>query len=113
AKPGEILLGQATYRLVRDAVVAEPVDPIEAKGKAEPVPAYRLISVIAGAAGHTRGLDAPMVGRDRELHLLTDAFDRAIADRAGQLVTVLGAAGVGKSRLVQEFRQRVEGRATF
>jgi len=113
AAPGEILLGQTTYRLVRGAVVAEVIEPIEAKGKAQPVPAYRLSSVIAGAAGHTRGLDAPMVGRDRELHLLTDAFDRAIADRAGQLVTVLGAAGVGKSRLVQEFRQRVEGRATF
>jgi class 3 adenylate cyclase/tetratricopeptide (TPR) repeat protein len=112
AQPGEILLGQATYRLVRDAIVAEPMDPIEAKGKAEPVPAYRLVSVISGAAGHTRRLDAPMVGRNREIHVLTDAFDRAVADRACQLVTVLGAAGVGKSRLVQEFRERVEGRAT-
>jgi class 3 adenylate cyclase/tetratricopeptide (TPR) repeat protein len=112
AQPGEILLGQATFRLVRDAVVAEPMDPIEAKGKAEPVPAYRLVSVISGAAGHTRRLDAPMVGRNREIHVLTDAFDRAVADRACQLVTVLGAAGVGKSRLVQEFRERVEGRAT-
>jgi class 3 adenylate cyclase/tetratricopeptide (TPR) repeat protein len=113
AQPGEILLGQSTYRLVRDAVVAEPIEPIEAKGKAELVPAYRLDSVTPGAAGHARRLDAPMVGREREIHVLTDAFDRAVADRAGQLVTVLGAAGVGKSRLVQEFRQRAEGRATF
>jgi class 3 adenylate cyclase/tetratricopeptide (TPR) repeat protein len=113
AQPGEILLGQATYRLVRDAVVAEPVEPIEAKGKAAPVAAYRLGSVITGAAGHARRLDAPMVGRDREIHTLSDAFDRAVADRAGQLVTILGTAGVGKSRLVQEFRGRVEGRATF
>jgi tetratricopeptide (TPR) repeat protein len=57
--------------------------------------------------------DSPLVGRGRELHLLTDAFDRAVADRAGQLVTMLGAAGVGKSRLVQEFRNRIDGRATF
>ncbi|MDP9269991.1 MAG: AAA family ATPase [Chloroflexota bacterium] len=113
ATPGEILLGQATYRLVRDAVVAEPIEPIEAKGKAERVPAYRLSSVIAGAAGHARRLDAPLVGRDRELRLVTDAFDRAVADRASQLVTVLGTAGVGKSRLVQEFRERIESRATF
>jgi class 3 adenylate cyclase/tetratricopeptide (TPR) repeat protein len=113
AQPAEILLGQSTYRLVRDAVVAEPIEPIEAKGKAEPVPAYRLVSVTAGAAGHARRLDAPMVGRHREIHVLADAFDRAVADRAGQLVTVLGAAGVGKSRLVQELRQRVESHATF
>jgi len=113
AQPGEILLGQSTYRLVRDAVVAEPKEPIEAKGKAEPVPAYRLVSVTAGAAGHARRLDAPMVGRGREIHVLGDAFDRAVADRAGQLVTVLGAAGVGKTRLVHEFRGRVGGQATF
>ncbi|MEP6469770.1 MAG: adenylate/guanylate cyclase domain-containing protein [Chloroflexota bacterium] len=113
APPGQILLGRATYRLVRDAVVAEPVEPIQAKGKAEPVPAYRLVSVIAGAAGLSRRLDAPMVGRGRELRLLTDAFERSVADRAGQLVTMLGAAGVGKSRLVAEFRSQIGERATF
>jgi class 3 adenylate cyclase/tetratricopeptide (TPR) repeat protein len=113
APPGEILLGEATYRLVRDAVVAEQMEPIAAKGKAAPVAAYRLVSVTSGAAGHARRLDTPMVGRDRELRRLTDAFDRAVADRTGQLVTVLGTAGVGKSRLVQEFHEHVEGRATF
>jgi predicted ATPase/class 3 adenylate cyclase len=113
AQPGEILIGQATYRLVRDAVVAESIEPVDAKGKTEPVPTYRLLSVTPGAAGHARRLDSPLVGRGRELHLLTDAFDRAVADRAGQLVTMLGAAGVGKSRLVQEFRNRIDGRATF
>jgi class 3 adenylate cyclase/tetratricopeptide (TPR) repeat protein len=113
AAPGEILLGRTTYGLVRDAVVAEAVEPIEAKGKAERVPAYRLSSVIVGAAGHVRRVDAPLVGRDRELRVLDDAFARSVADRASQLVTMLGAAGVGKSRLIQEFRQRVEGRATF
>jgi class 3 adenylate cyclase len=113
AEPGEILIGQATYRLVRDAVVAESIEAVDAKGKAEPVPTYRLLSVTPGAAGHARRLDSPLVGRGRELHLLTDAFDRSVADRAGQLVTMLGAAGVGKSRLVQEFRNRINGRATF
>lgn len=113
AQPGEILLGQATYRLVRDAVLAEPIEPIEAKGKAELMPAYRLVSVTPGAAGHARRLDAPMVGRDREIHVLADAFGRAVADQAGQLVTILGSAGVGKSRLIHEFRGRVGGQAMF
>jgi class 3 adenylate cyclase/predicted ATPase len=113
APPGDILLGQLTYGLVRDAVVAEPVQPIQAKGKAEPVPAYQLVSVIAGAAGRNRRLDAPMVGRGRELRVLTDAFERSVADRASQLVTVLGAAGVGKSRLMNEFRHQLGERATF
>src|SRR6185436_11703495 len=54
APPGETLLGQLTYRLVRDAVEVEPVEPVAAKGKAEPVPAYRLVAVRAGAAGHAR-----------------------------------------------------------
>src|SRR6188508_1196656 len=98
AAPGEILLGQSTYRLVRDAVVAEPTEPIEAKGKAQPVPAYRLVSVIPSAAGRSRRLDAPMVGREWEVRTLSDGLERAVVDRAAQLVTVLGAAGVGKSR---------------
>jgi predicted ATPase/class 3 adenylate cyclase len=113
AQPGEILLGLSTYSLVRDAVVADPTEPINAKGKTEPLPAYRLDTVTAGAAGHARGLGGPMFGRDAEIRMLSDAFDRAVADQAGQLITVLGEAGVGKSRLVHEFRQRVAGRATF
>ena len=103
AAPGEILIGEETYRLTRDAVRAEPADPIAAKGKSEPLSAYRLDDVTAGAAGHTRRLDAPMVGRDRELALLGQAFDRATTDRACHLFTVMGTAGAGKTRLVEEF----------
>jgi len=113
ATPGEIVIGPLTYQLVRDAVEVEPLEPINAKGKGEPVPAYRLVSVTIGAAGHARRLNAPIVGRDRELHVMADAFDRAVEDQAGQLVTMLGAAGVGKSRLVQEFQQQAKGQATF
>ncbi|MFN8234172.1 MAG: adenylate/guanylate cyclase domain-containing protein, partial [Actinomycetota bacterium] len=65
AAPGEILIGADTHALVRDAVVAEPVDALGLKGKAEAVPAFRLIEVTAGAAGIARRLDSPMVGRDR------------------------------------------------
>src|SRR4029079_4873316 len=67
APPDGVYLGRRTYQLVRDAVEAEAVEPIAAKGKADPVPAYRLIAVREGAAGHSRRLDAPLVGRVREL----------------------------------------------
>ncbi len=108
AVPGEILLGESTYRLVRDAVVAESVPPLDVKGKAEPVKAWRLISVHPSAEGIARRRDIPIVGRQRELRLLTEAFDRAIADRACVLFTILGTPGVGKSRLVEEFLASVE-----
>ncbi|MDP8956584.1 MAG: AAA family ATPase [Actinomycetota bacterium] len=102
----EILVGEPTYRLVRDAVQVEPVEPLDLKGKAEPVPAYRLIGV-TGGEGFSRRLDAPMVGRRDEIALLTKTFERAIASRACQVVTILGQAGGGKSRLTQEFINRI------
>jgi class 3 adenylate cyclase/tetratricopeptide (TPR) repeat protein len=111
APPGEVLIGGPTYRLVRDAIVAESVQPLELKGKADAVPAFRLVSV-SGAAGRPRRMDSPMVGRDRQLALLLQLFEAAAADRACQLFTVLGSAGVGKSRLVEEFLGRLEGRAS-
>jgi len=112
AGAGEVLIGEPTYRLVRDAVVVEPIDPIDAKGKTEPVPAYRLHEVMAGAEAHARRLDAPMVGRESELRTIVDAFERSAADRACRLVTVLGEAGVGKSRLVLEALGTIGDRAT-
>jgi len=108
AEPGEILIGEPTYRLVQDAVVAEPVEPLALKGKTEPVPAYRLLQVASLSPMRTRRLDAPMVGRTRERVLLQQAFERAISDRACQLFTVLGAAGAGKSRLVEEFLSGID-----
>ena len=101
--PGEILLGETTHRLVRDAVQIEPIEPLELKGKAERVRAHRLVAVREDVAGHTRRLDSPIVGRDRELGLLERALERATAERTCHLFTLLGPAGVGKSRLVQEF----------
>jgi class 3 adenylate cyclase/tetratricopeptide (TPR) repeat protein len=112
ASPGEVLLGDSTYRLVRDAVTVEPAGPLDLKGKAEPVPAWRLLEVSPEGPGIARSLDSPIVGRDRELALLRQAFDRAAAERACRLVTVLGAPGVGKTRLAAEFVAWLEGRAT-
>ncbi|HEX9122207.1 MAG TPA: adenylate/guanylate cyclase domain-containing protein [Actinomycetota bacterium] len=103
AQPAQILIGTDTHRLIRDAVVAEPVDPLPLKGKSRPTPAFRLVDVIPGVAGHARRLDSPMVGRAGEEALLRQAFERANRDRACQLFSILGPAGVGKSRLVEEF----------
>ncbi len=110
AAPGEILLGATTWQLVRDAVSAEPLPPLELKGKSKPVPAYRLVSMIGTGEGGRRH-DTPLVGRERELHLLSEAFERAVSDQGCHLFTLLGPAGVGKSRLVHEFLAQVRGDA--
>ncbi|MGH2676936.1 MAG: ATP-binding protein [Actinomycetota bacterium] len=112
ASPGEILLGEATYGLVQDAVTVERAGPLELKGKAEPQPAWRLLEVTPEGPGIVRRLDSPIVGRDDELALLRRAFDRAAAEPACRLVTVIGTPGVGKTRLSTEFISWLEGRAT-
>ena len=112
ATSGEILIGEATRRLVRDAALVEVADDVPAKGKAEPLVAWRLLAVIAGAPPFARRLDAPLVGRERELALLHQAFERAASGASGYLFTVLGAAGVGKSRLVRELVGEAGDRST-
>ncbi len=112
AQPGEILLGHTTWRLVHDAVTVEPIEPLTAKGKVEPVLAYRLVDVDPHLAGHLRRLDTPLVGRERELAALNNAFDRVASERSCQLFTLLGSAGVGKSRLVAEFTAAIAEQAT-
>jgi class 3 adenylate cyclase/tetratricopeptide (TPR) repeat protein len=111
AVPGDVVLGDPTYRLVREAVEAEPIEPLELKGKTERVPAWRLLGVREVMSAVPRRLDSPMVGRERQLAQLQQAFDAAEADQACQLFTILGPAGVGKSRLVQEFLSAVDERA--
>jgi DNA-binding SARP family transcriptional activator len=92
----DVLLDEGTRRLAGDAVVVEST-------QAGPLSAFRLIAMGGVAAGHTMRFDSPMVGRERERRRLHDAFEQASGDRSCQLFTVLGAAGVGKSRLVREF----------
>ena len=108
AQPGEVLLGEETLRLVNDAVEVEPVATLELKGKAEPVPAFRLLGVNATEPGSGRQT-VPMVGRERQRQLLDDAFANVIGERACHLFTILGTAGVGKSRLVAEFLAALDG----
>jgi class 3 adenylate cyclase/tetratricopeptide (TPR) repeat protein len=107
AAPGEVLLGEETVKRVRDAVDAEQVGPLMLKGKSEPVFAYRVLSV---REAPPRRFGTRMVGRENELRILRDAFARAASKRSCQLFTVLGTAGVGKSRLAAEFVRGIDAR---
>jgi class 3 adenylate cyclase/tetratricopeptide (TPR) repeat protein len=110
APMNDVLIGDLTYRLVRDAVVVEEVEPLELKGKAERVPAYRLIGV-TDADAFQRRQDGAMVGREQELATLNGAFEGAMLHGVCRSVTVIGEAGVGKSRLIREFVGGVADRA--
>jgi hypothetical protein len=112
AEPGEILLGDPTYHLVRHAVVADVADPITAKGKTDPLRAFRLIRIGDVSLDAGRRLDSPLVGRKNELAIAEQAFERAVREQSCSLFTVFGSAGVGKSRLTQEVIRSVEPRAT-
>jgi predicted ATPase/class 3 adenylate cyclase len=112
ASPGAILIGGPTYQLVRDAVLVEPLEPLLLKGKSQPVEAWRLLGVISGAPAVARRLDVPIVGRERELAQLRDAFDEAVRERSCRMVTVVAQAGIGKSRLANELLANVRDEAT-
>jgi class 3 adenylate cyclase/tetratricopeptide (TPR) repeat protein len=107
AQPGEVLIGQETLGLVRGPAEVGAARLLELKGKAEQVPAWPLLAVTGEVE---RRFATPMVGRETELRRLSDAFQQAMHDRSCQLFTVLGSAGVGKSRLAAEFLGDIEGR---
>ena len=109
AEPGEILIGQETQQLVRDAVQVEPVE-LELKGKSAPVAAYRLLDIDSASAGLVRRLDSPIVGRERELQRLRDDFDNVVSQRSSYLFTLLGRRGrrkVAARRGVHPARPRI------
>jgi class 3 adenylate cyclase/tetratricopeptide (TPR) repeat protein len=113
AEPGTVLVGESTKRASEAAIAYEDAGSRELKGKAEPVPLYRALRVVAGAQGAMRssGLEAPFVGRDRELRLVKELFHGSADERKAQLVSVTGIAGIGKTRISWEFEKYVDGLA--
>jgi class 3 adenylate cyclase len=111
AAPGTILVSEPTYRLVRGFFRVRAAGPFIVKGKTDPVPAYEVLGETAAATPMTiaaeRGL-TPLVGRDEELAQL-DACFRRLGGNLAQVVVVVGEAGLGKSRLLYDFRRRLDG----
>ena len=107
AAPGEVLIGGATLELVRGTVETEPIEPLELKGKADPVPAWRLVRVLEAPE---RAHRSRFVGREGELALIREVWERALVERGCELVTIIGEAGVGKSRLVAEALGSIDAR---
>ena len=112
AEPGEILIGKATYPLVSHAVTAGPLERIPVKGKVDEVGKRRIAGIDREAPKIPRRLDAPIVGREHELSLLVEAFERTVEEHSCRMFSVLGPPGIGKSRLATELCARVEDRAT-
>jgi class 3 adenylate cyclase/tetratricopeptide (TPR) repeat protein len=111
ARTGEILIGEATRHLVENAAVVEPREELSLKGKTDPHDAWNVLAVIEGASGYARRIDAPLIGRDAELQTLRDVYAAAVDARACRLFTVVGPAGMGKSRLAAELCTSLRGEA--
>ena len=112
AAAGEVVVGQATYRLVGHCVTAEAMGALSLKGKREDVHAWRVESIDPHAAFVARALDRPLIGRARELALLLQTFERVAEEGESALATVFGQPGIGKSRLAFELMRSVRSRAS-
>ena len=111
AQPGTVLVGEATHRAASKAVAFEEAGEQILKGKAAPVVAWRALRIIAelGGRGRSETLEAPFVGRDDELRMLKDLFHATTREHRARLVSVIGPAGIGKSRLAWEFSKYTDG----
>ena len=111
APPGGVFVGEATRRATEATIAYEDAGNFELKGKAGLVPLWRALRLIAGARGTLRsqGLEAPFVGRDRELRMAKDLYHASTDEKKAHLLSVIGIAGIGKSRLVWEFYKYFDG----
>jgi class 3 adenylate cyclase len=111
AEPGSVLVGESTKRATEAAIAYADAGAHELKGKTEPVLLFHPLRVIAGRAGALRGegLEFPVVGRERELRLVKELFHASVEEKKAQLVSVVGVAGIGKSRLSWELEKYVDG----
>src|SRR3954447_9329937 len=108
AGAGEVLIGPHAYRLTSGRVQAEDVGPLEVKGFGDRIWTWRAEAVLDGAPAR-RGIAAPLVGREAELELLQNTYERAVRNRRAHLFTIYGDPGVGKSRFAREFVEGLEG----
>src|SRR5213596_2205246 len=109
APPGRLIVGDETYRSSRHIIRYEELAPIVAKGKREPVRAWLAVAPLAAPAD--RPMTAtPLVGREHEMALLGPIWERAVTERRTHLLTVIGPAGIGKSRLSREMASLVQGK---
>ncbi|MGC2190781.1 MAG: adenylate/guanylate cyclase domain-containing protein [Candidatus Dormiibacterota bacterium] len=111
SQPGTVLVGEVTKRATEAAVAYQDAGTHQLKGKAESIPLFRALRVVAGRGGLLKSerLEAPFVGRDRELRLVKDVFHAGTEGRRAHLVQVAGIAGIGKSRLAWEFFKYMDG----
>ena len=111
AQPGDVLVGDSTRRATDASIAYEDAGLHEVKGKAEKVQVWRAVRVVGGLGGAQKaaGLEPPFVGRDRELRLMKDLFHASAEEKKAHVVSVMGVAGVGKSRLAWEFFKYIDG----
>jgi predicted ATPase/class 3 adenylate cyclase len=111
AEPGSVFVGEATRRATERAVVYEDAGAHELKGKEGETQLWRALRIVSGVGGNLKseGLEAPFVGRDRELRQIKDLFHICAEEKRSQLVSVTGIAGIGKSRLAWEFYKYFDG----
>ena len=112
AEMGEVVVGPLTESLTRSAIEYAPRDPVVAKGKADPINAFRAVRARSTVPEQARGLPAmraQLVGRQRELRMLLESFERVRDERRAHVFTLVGNAGIGKSRLVGEALARIAG----
>ncbi len=115
AEPGRVLVGPGVFAATKDVIEYRELPPLDLKGKAEPVPAWEALRIRAKQRGERPqlGMEARLVGRDEELSVLKQTFRRAQSEGRPALVTVVGPAGVGKTRLARELERHVEGLPEF
>jgi class 3 adenylate cyclase/tetratricopeptide (TPR) repeat protein len=111
AAPGSVLVDEVTRRASEASIAYDDAGMHEVRGREQAVHAFRALRVVAGTGGARRraGLEAPLIGRDRELALIVESFETSVTEGRARLVSVLGEAGAGKSRLVWEFFKYIDG----
>ncbi len=109
ARPATVTVGETTHRLTRQAIEYTELEPLRLKGKAEPVPAWEAVRITVTGTTLSRA-STPLIGREEESELLSSLFDRVVREERSHLVTVIGQAGVGKSRLLRELATEVSER---